>query len=159
MDNVDTVELLRIVEQKRNELRERDAFIEQFAFETEKLRSEYLEALRNLVDALGIEMPVLPSNVRLAMPSPAHSQSHTSTEMTESVLLKAGHPLHVNEIMSGIERDFGVSVRYATLVGNLSRMVAKGKTFERSGRNIFGLLRWHEEQERDHEAKQLFGEE
>ena len=79
----------------------------------------------------------------------------TSTAMAEDVLRRAGHPLHVNEIMRAIEDHFGTTVKYATLVGNISRLIKRGNLFTREGKNIFGLLEWAETRKLD----ELFGEE
>lgn len=73
----------------------------------------------------------------------------SSTDMAEAVLKDIRRAMHVNDIISAIEREFHVQVRYATLVGNLSRLVSKGKTFERTGPNRFGLLEWAEQREAD----------
>ena len=78
-----------------------------------------------------------------------------STEWAASVLRAAQQPMHVNEIISAIEREFQVSVRYATLVGNIARLVKKHKVFERTGPNRFGLLEWQTQRE----AEELFGRE
>jgi len=86
-------------------------------------------------------------------PSPsATTAPSNSTEMAERVLALAGEPMHVNEILNAIEREFHVSVRYATLVGNMSRLVKKGKIFERVGPNRFGLLSLADQRE----AHELF---
>lgn len=74
--------------------------------------------------------------------------------MAEAVLRAHDRPMHVNEILSAIERDYQESVRYATLVGNISRLIKKGKIFERTGPNTFGLIEWGVRREAD----ELFGE-
>jgi hypothetical protein len=76
-----------------------------------------------------------------------------STAWAETVLRKNGQPMHVNDIIQAIEREFQITVQYATLVGNLSRLVKHGKRFERVGPNTYGLLDWSVERE----ANELFG--
>jgi len=74
--------------------------------------------------------------------------------MAEAVLRSVGHPLHVNEIISTIEKRFGAQVKYATLVGNISRLIKRGNVFVKAGKNIFGLKEWDEQRE----AEALFGQ-
>jgi len=89
-----------------------------------------------------------------ALPSPARPPE-TSTDMAAAVLRNAGHDLHINQILSTIESAFHVTVKYATLVTNISRLVQKKKTFTRTGPNRFGLMEWDVERE----AAELFGRE
>ena len=113
-----------------------------------ELRREMLEAREEL---LKYGIGALPGMV----PDSVNRQQGNSTEWAEAVLRKSHQPMHVNEIISAIERDFGTSVRYATIVGNISRLVKKNKIFERTGPNRFGLREWHASREAD----ELFGRE
>ena len=112
------------------------------------LRRELLDAKEEL---LKMGIGALPGMV----PTVATRVAGNSTEWAADVVRKAGTSLHVNDIISGIEREYGQSVRYATLVGNISRLVKKEKIFERTGPNRFGLLEWHSSREAD----ELFGRE
>jgi hypothetical protein len=126
--------LVEIIRQKQRELAHAEERVAQ-------LRAELAEA----GEALGGGAVARSSAARLKAPG-------SSTEMAELVLEETGQPLHVNEIISGIEHHFGVSVRYATLVGNISRLIKQKRTFERVGPNRFGLIAWHAERE----AHELF---
>lgn len=70
------------------------------------------------------------------------TKAGSSVAMTEAILKQAGKPLHVNDLIFQIEKQYGESVRYSTLVGNLARAVKAGKDFYRAGPNTFGLLEW-----------------
>ena len=130
MADLDTPSLSDIIREKVRKLAEAEAIVL-------RLKKELADAKHELIGT-----------------QPAASRkSGNSTEMAEAVLREAGEPLHVNQILYAIERDYHVSVRYATLVGNLSRLVKKGRIFERVGPNRFGLRAW----EVDREADQLFG--
>ncbi len=58
------------------------------------------------------------------------------------VLQMVGSPIHVDEIITNIQHMTGVRINKATLVSNLSRYVANGDTFKRTGPNTFGLLKY-----------------
>jgi hypothetical protein len=63
----------------------------------------------------------------------------SSTAMAASILRDAGHPLHVSDIIRGIQRKFGREVKKDTLVGNISRLINDNKVFTRTGPNFFAL--------------------
>ena len=127
-------DLLDLIRTKQRDLQAAENLVFQ-------LRRELEEAKRLLLDGIGSSVGGLESALNS---SPVRGNS---TEWAETVLGQVGHPLHVNEIISSIEREFHIGVRYATLVGNIARLVKKGKIFERVGPNVFGLLRWNEERE------------
>jgi hypothetical protein len=114
-------DLLVLVREKRNRIAELEA-------ELATLKSELSAVLREL-------MPD---------PDPVPSKRGTSGGNTmkwaEEVLRENGQPLHVTDMITRIERQFGGPVRYTTLVSNMSRLVKQGRTFYRAGPNVFGLL-------------------
>jgi hypothetical protein len=55
-------------------------------------------------------------------------------------LRKARGPLHVNQILSRIQASFKVPVDREGLVSSLTKKVARGDRFVRTGKNTFGLL-------------------
>lgn len=112
--------------------------------------AEVLRLRRELQEARQILMGV--ANIS-DLPKPALPLS--SPEMAERVIREAGNAIHVNEILSAIERKFQVRVPYATLVSNLARLTKAKKTFERTAPNTFGLIEWHEIRE----AEALFRDE
>lgn len=63
----------------------------------------------------------------------------TTTSMAEQILRSHGRPMTVDEIIIGIRQRFGRDVLKDTLVGNLSRKIAKGDTFVRPAISTYGL--------------------
>jgi hypothetical protein len=69
----------------------------------------------------------------------------SSVTLATRVLQRAGKPMHVEDIVREIEAQFHRRVLLDTLVGNISRMISRGKTvFVRKGPNVFGLCEWEE---------------
>jgi hypothetical protein len=64
----------------------------------------------------------------------------SQVDMAFDILRKARSPLHVNEILSRIQASFKVPVDRESLVSSLTKKVARGDRFVRSGKNTFGLL-------------------
>jgi DNA-directed RNA polymerase delta subunit len=59
--------------------------------------------------------------------------------MVSDILNKTGKPLHVSEIITAIEKKFGVRLERESLVSSLSKKVMKGDRFVRTGKNTFAL--------------------
>lgn len=64
----------------------------------------------------------------------------SQVDMAHDILRKARGPLHVNEILSRIEASFKIPVDRESLVSSLTKKVARGDRFVRTGKNTFGLL-------------------
>jgi hypothetical protein len=129
------------------QIRDKQKRLMEIEAEAITIRRELLEAKQQLLGTVeGARFD--PSPIRQGK-----QPSGNSTEWATSVLKVAGRPMHVNEIIAAIERDFHVTVRYATLVGNIARLVKKSRVFERTGPNVFGLVEWRAEEA----AEALFG--
>ena len=117
-------------------IREKQRLLQHLEAEVRRLQGELQEARLELLGPVRLLAP--------RRPSPT-----TSMEMAQAVLQQTErHPLHVNQILSAIERDYQVNVRYATLVGNLSRHIKNGgKVFTKVAPNVFGLAEWEDEKE------------
>jgi hypothetical protein len=130
----DAHDLVRLIREKQSQI--------------ERLQAELDEARKLLfgnVSGIRRSNLALRPNVVYADPSLKPAPRLTgSVQWTEEVLRDAGKPMHVNDIIASINRRFGVSVQYSTLVGNLSRLVKARKTFDRFGKNVFGLIEWRE---------------
>jgi len=63
----------------------------------------------------------------------------SNLEMAEEVLLDAGKPLHVSEIIAAIERKFGVQLDRDSLSSAIGKQIQKKKRFIRVAPNTFGL--------------------
>jgi hypothetical protein len=73
-------------------------------------------------------------------PAPARRRAGLSqVDMAHDILKKARAPLHVAEILERIHSTFHVSVDRESLVSSLTKKVARGDRFLRTGKNTFGL--------------------
>jgi hypothetical protein len=59
--------------------------------------------------------------------------------MAYDILKKARAPLHVSEILARLHASFRVTVDRESLVSSLSKKVARGDRFLRTGKNTFAL--------------------
>ena len=74
------------------------------------------------------------------MPTPPRRRASLSqVDMAYDILKKARAPLHVSEILARILATFHVSVDRESLVSSLTKKVARGDRFLRTGKNTFGL--------------------
>lgn len=75
------------------------------------------------------------SEAQRARPKKGLSQ----VDMAFDVLKRARTPLHVSELLAGIEVAFGQSVDRESLVSSLTKKVARGDRFLRTDKNTFAL--------------------
>ena len=59
--------------------------------------------------------------------------------MITDILLSAGGPLHVSEIIHRAAKQYGVNLDRESMVSAMSKKVKKGVAFIRTGPNTFGL--------------------
>jgi DNA-directed RNA polymerase delta subunit len=59
--------------------------------------------------------------------------------MAYDILKKARAPLHISEVLARIQATFHLTVDRESLVSSLTKKVARGDRFLRTGRNTFGL--------------------
>lgn len=55
------------------------------------------------------------------------------------VLLEAGRPLHITEIIKRVERAHGVRLDRESIVSALCKKLARNERFVRTDRNTYGL--------------------
>ncbi len=72
-------------------------------------------------------------------PEPRPEKRKSQITIAYDILLEAPGPLHVNEILECMRKTFGVEVDRESLVSSLTKKVARGDRFVRTGRNTFGL--------------------
>ena len=70
---------------------------------------------------------------------PAQRKRTSKIDIVEDVLLAAGKPLHVSEIIQIAERDFDVRLDRDSTVSAVLKKVKAGKTFIRTAPNTFAL--------------------
>ena len=74
--------------------------------------------------------------------APARSKKGRSqVDMAYDILIKAHAPLHISELLARIKSTFGVAVDRESLVSSLSKKVARGDRFLRTGQNTLGWRR------------------
>ena len=72
--------------------------------------------------------------------APARSKKGRSqVDMAYDILKKAPAPLHISDLLARLLSTFGVAVDRESLVSSLSKKVACGDRFLRTGKNTFGL--------------------
>ena len=59
--------------------------------------------------------------------------------MAYDVLKKAGSPLHISEILSGIHSSYRITVDRESLVSSLTKKVMRGDRFVRTDKSTFAL--------------------
>ena len=73
-------------------------------------------------------------------PTAKSSRSRLSqVDMAYDILKKARAPLHITEILARIQATYHLSVDRESLVSSLTKKVARGDRFLRSGKNTFAL--------------------
>jgi len=70
---------------------------------------------------------------------PGRSQSTSQMSIITDILLAAGEPLHVSEIIRRAAEQYGVNLDRESMVSAMSKKVKKGVAFIRTGPNTFGL--------------------
>jgi hypothetical protein len=81
---------------------------------------------------------------RLRQPEPASReprprQGLSQVDMAFDILKKARSPLHISEILTRIQSQFGLTVDRESLVSSLTKKVARGDRFLRPEKNTFSL--------------------
>ena len=73
-------------------------------------------------------------------PAPARRRAGLSqVDMAFDILKKVRSPLHISALLARIHSTFHVTVDRESLVSSLTKKVARGHRFLRTGKNTFGL--------------------
>ena len=104
----------------------------------EDLRNLLLDTIETSLDAQ------LRAVRRLRKPPPPTAGATRRTRLSQvdmayDILRKARTPLHVSELLTRLRASFGVAVDRESLVSSLSKKIARGDRFLRTGKNTFGL--------------------
>lgn len=110
--------------------------------ETLRQKEVQLKQLQAEVDALRLAAHLLAEDGEDA--TEAKTGIVSQPQMVKAVLLEAGHPLHVTEIVAAIKKKFGRKLKQPHLTALLYRYKKNGKLFYKDDRrpNTFGLLEW-----------------
>ena len=63
----------------------------------------------------------------------------SQVDMAYDILKKARSPLHISALLVRIHTSFHITVDRESLVSSLSKKIARGDRFLRTGKNTFGL--------------------
>ena len=102
------------------------------------LRELFMEAAEECLDA---QLRAV-RRLRKGLPEPValpRKSGMSQLDMTENILTQARKPLHINEIIERIQRDFDRRVDRESLVSALAKKVAREDRFVRTGKNTFAL--------------------
>jgi hypothetical protein len=66
-------------------------------------------------------------------------KSMSQIDMVYDILQRAGHPLHVTEIIDRVEKVHGQRLDRESIVSSLVKKVRRGERFVRTDRNVYGL--------------------
>jgi hypothetical protein len=66
-------------------------------------------------------------------------KSMSQIDIVGDVLARAGHPLHVSDIIDRAEKLHGRKIDRESIVSSLIKKVRRGDRFVRTGKNVFGL--------------------
>jgi len=72
-------------------------------------------------------------------PRPRRRAGLSQVDMAYDILKKARSPLHVSELLSRLHTTFHRHVDRESLVSSLTKKVARGDRFLRTGKNTFAL--------------------
>ena len=74
-----------------------------------------------------------------APPGPRQKKGKSQVDMAYDILAKSGEALHITALLEGIDGAFGVKVDRESLVSSLTKKVARGDRFVRTGKNTFAV--------------------
>jgi len=97
----------------------------------EALSKAQLNALRRL--RRSVQQKPVPGST-----GPAKRMSYV--HMVQDILRRAGHPLHISEILTLVAKRYGVELDRESIVSALAKRVARKDRFVRTAPNTFSLL-------------------
>ena len=104
--------------------------------EKKEIRDIILESMVESLEAQVRALKKLRGTSEVFVP---RDKSMSQLGIVLNILARAGHPLHVSEIIAEAENGFGVKLERESLVSALSKKVVKGDRFIRTGKNTFAL--------------------
>jgi hypothetical protein len=122
-------ELHRKIEKKRQEIELWNAEIKEFEIKI-RMAAAYVSGLEDTLKLLPKENP---SDAALAL------RPDSAVAKSRELILNAGRPLHVNELLSGLGKPNNHNTK-AALSGSLAAYARKNQVFTRPAPNTFGLV-------------------
>ena len=103
-----------------------------------ELRNTILEAMEEGLEAQARAIRRLRKRGK-AEAEPRPRKGKSQVDMAYDILAQSAQPLHVSVLLQRIRRAFGVEIDRESLVSALTKKVARGDRFVRTGKNTFGL--------------------
>jgi hypothetical protein len=126
-----------VIQEKATRLRELEAEAMKLRLELEGIRKTVNDVLPAPDESRPVKRPVrLRSIAGKDRPISEGSNAWAALQ----VLGAAGRPLHIDALLPEVEKLVGKPVTKATLVGQISEYVRRGKMFKRSGPSMFELV-------------------
>jgi hypothetical protein len=104
----------------------------------EPIRDAVLEAIEASLEAQLLAIRRLRKKEQSPPEKPKRRKSQM--DMVQDILVEAGEPLHLLEIVRRVNRKFGITADPDSLGSALTKRVVKKERFARPGKNTFALL-------------------
>jgi hypothetical protein len=104
--------------------------------EKEEVRDVFLEVMASSLEAQLRAVRRLRAG---AEPEKPRTRRKSQVDMVYDILIEAGRPLHVAEIIKRVEKAHGVRLDRESIVSALSKKVLRKDRFVRTDRNTFAL--------------------
>jgi hypothetical protein len=109
---------------------------EDTAMEKEEVKDVFLEVMASSLEAQVRAVRRLRAR---AEPEKPRVRRRSQVDLVYDVLLEAGRPLHVAEVIKRVEKAHGVRLDRESIVSALSKKVLRKDRFARTDRNTFAL--------------------
>lgn len=104
--------------------------------EKEEVKEVFLEVMASSLEA---QLRAVRRLRARGEPEKPRIRRKSQVDMVYDILLEAGRPLHVTEIIKRVEKLHGVRLDRESIVSALSKKVARKGRFVRTDRNTFAL--------------------
>ena len=104
--------------------------------EKEDIRDTILDAM---VTSLEAQLRALKRMRGASEEEEALDRGMSQVDMAYDILMRAGQPLHISQIIEDVEKIHGVKIERESIVSALSKKVMKEDRFVRAGKNTFAV--------------------
>jgi len=104
--------------------------------EKEEIKDVFLEAMAASLDAQLRAVRRLRAG---GEPEKRRIRRKSQVDLVYDIVLEAGRPLHITEIIKRVEKAHGVRLDRESIVSALCKKVARNERFVRTDRNTFAL--------------------
>jgi hypothetical protein len=104
--------------------------------EKEEVKEVFLETMASSLEA---QLRAVRRLRARGKPEKPRIRRKSQVDMVYDILLEAGRPLHVTEIIKRVEKLHGVRLDRESIVSALSKKVSRKERFVRTDRNTFAL--------------------